>query len=95
MGNPQVSLHQVAENDRIVLAEEVVGDPAGGPLLEVGKVNLPRADVAVVLPHHATGMDARPELEDINRLTLRESLNSLPLKLWDESEERLVSFRQL
>lgn len=37
-------------------------------------------------------MDARPELKTINRLTLRESLGCLKLKLWDEEKKRLVQF---
>jgi omega-6 fatty acid desaturase (delta-12 desaturase) len=35
-----------------------------------------------------------PELRDIGRLTLRESLRCVPLALWDEERNRLVSFRQ-
>ncbi len=38
-------------------------------------------------------MDARPELKNINRLTLRESLKSLPLKLWDEQKNKMVRFK--
>ena len=37
---------------------------------------------------------ARPELASINRLTLRQSLGSLKLVLWDEASGRLVSFRE-
>ncbi|QQV77907.1 fatty acid desaturase [Sphingomonas aliaeris] len=36
---------------------------------------------------------ARPELAEINRLTIRESLQSVKLVLWDEGTSRLVSFR--
>jgi acyl-lipid omega-6 desaturase (Delta-12 desaturase) len=35
-----------------------------------------------------------PELRDIGRLTLRESLRCVPLALWDEEQNRLVSFRE-
>ena len=35
-----------------------------------------------------------PELRDIGRLTLRESLRCVPLALWDEERNRLVSFRE-
>ena len=34
-----------------------------------------------------------PELAGVNRLTLRQSYNSFGLGLWDETQERLVSFR--
>ena len=37
-------------------------------------------------------MDARPELRDINRMELRESLRCVRLKLWDEDKKRLVGF---
>jgi acyl-lipid omega-6 desaturase (Delta-12 desaturase) len=33
-----------------------------------------------------------PQLRDINRLTLRQSLRSVPLALWDEDQQRLVAF---
>ena len=36
----------------------------------------------------------RPELADINSLTIRESLGSVKLALWDEAAGRLVSFRE-
>ena len=36
-----------------------------------------------------------PELKAVGRLTLRQSLGCVPLVLWDESDRRLVSFRQL
>lgn len=35
-----------------------------------------------------------PELQDINRLTLRQSMGLVWLALWDERRQRLVSFRQ-
>lgn len=35
-----------------------------------------------------------PELRGVNRLTLRHSLQSFRLALWDERQERLVSFRE-
>ena len=37
-------------------------------------------------------MDARPELGAINKLTLRASLKSLSLYLWDEEKEKLVAY---
>lgn len=37
---------------------------------------------------------ARPELATINRLTIRQSLRSVKLVLWDEQANRLVSFRE-
>ncbi len=36
-----------------------------------------------------------PELREISRLTVPQSLKSIPLTLWDEASERLISFRQL
>tara|TARA_R110002124_G_scaffold287216_1_gene471352 strand:- start:36624 stop:37733 length:1110 start_codon:yes stop_codon:yes gene_type:complete len=36
-------------------------------------------------------MDARPELKEINKLTLRDSLNCVQLKLWDEQQKKMVS----
>lgn len=35
-----------------------------------------------------------PELRDVGRLTLRQSIRSIGLALWDEDERRLVSFRE-
>ncbi|MFC3691216.1 fatty acid desaturase [Chenggangzhangella methanolivorans] len=35
-----------------------------------------------------------PELRDIGRLTLWESLKCVPLTLWDETSQRLISFRE-
>lgn len=37
-------------------------------------------------------MDAKPELQNINRLGFRESLKCIHLKLWDEEKQRLVPF---
>ena len=37
---------------------------------------------------------ARPELGDVNRLTMRQSLRTVRLVLWDEAGGRLVSFRE-
>ena len=34
-----------------------------------------------------------PELQDVSRLTLKESLRCLGLALWDEDRRRLVGFR--
>jgi omega-6 fatty acid desaturase (delta-12 desaturase) len=36
-----------------------------------------------------------PELRDVGRLTLGQSLRCVPLVLWDESRRRLVSFRDI
>ena len=36
----------------------------------------------------------RPELQDVGRLTLLDSLRSVRLVLWDEKKRRLVSFRE-
>ena len=36
-----------------------------------------------------------PELRDVGRLTLWQSLRSVPLVLWDERRRRLVSFRDI
>jgi acyl-lipid omega-6 desaturase (Delta-12 desaturase) len=36
-----------------------------------------------------------PELRDVGRLTLLESLRCVPLALWDERQKRLISFREL
>ena len=38
---------------------------------------------------------ASPELKAINRLTLLDSVNCASLKLWDEKQRRLISFREL
>ena len=35
-------------------------------------------------------MDARPELKEINRITLLESLKCASLKLWDEDKKKLI-----
>ncbi|WP_081995994.1 fatty acid desaturase [Croceibacterium mercuriale] len=42
----------------------------------------------------SAALKAQPELADINRLTIRQSLRSVRLVLWDESAARLVSFRE-
>lgn len=39
-------------------------------------------------------MDALPELAEINRLTLRESLHCVKLTLWDENKRCLVGYRE-
>jgi omega-6 fatty acid desaturase (delta-12 desaturase) len=36
-----------------------------------------------------------PELRDVGRLTLGQSFRCVPLVLWDESQRRLISFREL
>jgi omega-6 fatty acid desaturase (delta-12 desaturase) len=40
-------------------------------------------------------LNASPELQAINRLTLRDSLKCARLKLWDENERRLIGFDEL
>lgn len=40
-------------------------------------------------------LNASPELESINRLTLRDSLRCARLKLWDEGQRRLIGFDEL
>ena len=62
------------------------------------------ADVGMHHVHHlcstvpfyrlAAALRARPELSDVNRLTLRDSVRSVRLVLWDEATGRLVSFRE-
>lgn len=39
-------------------------------------------------------LEASPQLQSINRLTLRESLKGIWLALWDEDKRKLVSFRE-
>lgn len=39
-------------------------------------------------------LEQHPELVDVHRLTLRDSLSCLRLRLWDEDAKRLVSFRE-
>jgi len=36
-----------------------------------------------------------PELADVGRIGLRDSLRCVPLVLWDEGQRRLVSFREM
>ena len=36
----------------------------------------------------------RPELQQVGRITLRQSLRCVRLKLWDEDQRRLVTFRE-
>jgi len=36
----------------------------------------------------------KPELREVGRMTLRQSLKTVPLALWDEQERRLISFRE-
>jgi len=40
-------------------------------------------------------VDASPELTQMNRMTLRESFKCLRWALWDESQQKLVGFRDL
>lgn len=40
-------------------------------------------------------LNASPELQSINKLTLRDSIRCARLKLWDEAERRLIRFDEL
>ena len=40
-------------------------------------------------------VDAHPDLQTMNRLTLRESLSCIPLALWDEDDKKLISFKDM
>lgn len=40
-------------------------------------------------------VDAHPDLQTMNRITLRESLKSIPLALWDEDSKKLISFKDM
>ena len=40
-------------------------------------------------------MDARPELSEINKLTMKESLGCVNLKIWDEDKAKLVGFQKV
>jgi omega-6 fatty acid desaturase (delta-12 desaturase) len=40
-------------------------------------------------------LDASPELQAINKLTLRDSIRCARLKLWDETQRRLIRFDEL
>lgn len=40
-------------------------------------------------------LDASPELQEINQLSLRDSIRCARLKLWDEAERRLIRFDEL
>jgi omega-6 fatty acid desaturase (delta-12 desaturase) len=48
------------------------------------------------IPYYRLGQVLRdhPELQQVKRITLRESLSCTRLKLWDEKRRRLVSFRE-
>jgi omega-6 fatty acid desaturase (delta-12 desaturase) len=62
------------------------------------------ADIGIHHVHHLSAripnyrlkeaMDAVPELQNPTRVTLWDSMKLLGLTLWDEAEERLVSFRE-
>jgi acyl-lipid omega-6 desaturase (Delta-12 desaturase) len=39
-------------------------------------------------------LDDHPELASISKLTLRQSLGCIRLALWDETQKRLVTFRE-
>ncbi|MFK7839564.1 MAG: fatty acid desaturase [Bdellovibrionales bacterium] len=40
-------------------------------------------------------VDACSDLDNMNRLTLRESLTCIPLALWDEDDKKLISFKDM
>jgi len=40
-------------------------------------------------------VDENPDLQNMNRLTLRESLSCIPLALWDESAKKMITFKDL
>ena len=48
------------------------------------------------IPFYRLGRVLRdhPELRDINRMTLLDSLKTIPLALWDETQSRMISFRE-
>ena len=52
----------------------------------------PAADGTTFLPGV---LRDHPELRDVSRLTLFESFSCVRLVLWDESLQRLVSFREI
>jgi omega-6 fatty acid desaturase (delta-12 desaturase) len=39
-------------------------------------------------------MRDRPDLADVGRITLLQSLRNVRLTLWDETKKNLISFRQ-
>jgi len=39
-------------------------------------------------------MQDRPELQDVGRITLGQSFGTVRLTLWDETKQRLISFRE-
>ena len=49
-----------------------------------------------VIPYYRLSAVLRdhPELRDVGRLTLRQSLGCVKLVLWDEARQRLVSFKE-
>jgi omega-6 fatty acid desaturase (delta-12 desaturase) len=49
------------------------------------------------IPFYRLGQVLRdiPELRNVGRMTLRESLSTVRLALWDETERRLISFREV
>ncbi|GAB4355367.1 MAG: fatty acid desaturase [Oricola sp.] len=48
------------------------------------------------IPFYRLGRVLRdhPELRDINRMTLLDSVKTIPLALWDETRHRMISFRE-
>jgi len=40
-------------------------------------------------------VDAHPDLQTMNRMTIRESLSCIPLALWDEEDKKLISFKDM
>ncbi len=39
-------------------------------------------------------LDGHPDLPTMNRMTLRDSLDSIKLSLWDEAQKKLITFRE-
>lgn len=70
-----------------------------------GFLNWFTGDIGLHHIHHLCGkipnyrlqecLKASPELQRINRLTILDSLKSVPLALWDEEQNKLVGFRFL
>ena len=78
-------------NAGVVSADQMHFDPVltGSklPMVEPGKNTMRRPWGTEVLKDY-------PELQTYNRVTLRESIESVRLALWDENKRKLVSFRE-
>jgi len=53
--------------------------------------------VSSLIPNYRLGacLAEIPALQTINRISLRDSLSCLRLALWDETAQRLISFKSL